>query len=171
MHFNTLFKGVAVLSSITLVSCLNHTALEILNTFYDAERVFSSSPPDQRNFTALAAILSPDCRFENTKALPYGGVSIGPKEVEQAMADSANYWDLVDVQNPVVFQNDDSDQIVVVSTLHLIVRKTGKELFYPFTQVFSVDLGRGLLTELRPFYWDVQGVNEALGTCPSCVYN
>ncbi|KAL4863786.1 hypothetical protein BDV12DRAFT_177012 [Aspergillus spectabilis] len=122
-----------------------------------------SAPPDTRDFSGIAATLSPTIRLEQTAALPYAGVYIGPKGFQDWSSRMADYFDVVDVRNPEVFERAGADRIVVLSTLRLRVRSTGRELDFPFCQVMTVDLENGVIDEMRPFYWDVAGVNTALG--------
>jgi len=52
--------------------------------------------------------------------------------------------------------------VVVLSDLYLRVRRTGEELSMPFAQHVKVDREKGVIVEMRPFYWDVRGLNEAV---------
>ncbi|PYH90960.1 hypothetical protein BO71DRAFT_401766 [Aspergillus ellipticus CBS 707.79] len=140
----------------------NHTARSILDAFYAAERVYMSSPPHQRDFGPMAATISPACRLEQTSALPYAGTYFGPEGMQDWSQQMASYFSVVDVQNAEIFERAGSDRIVVVSTVYLKVRKTGEDLHYPFCQVVTVDLEKGQITEMRPFYWDVADVNRSL---------
>lgn len=139
------------------------TPRQILDSFYEAERIYMSSPPDQRDFTGIAATLAPDFRMEQTSALPYAGVYIGPSGMQDWARRMADYFEVVDVRNPEIFESPGSDRIVVLSTVHFKVRGSGQEMEYPFCQAVTVDCERGVMTEMRPFYWDVAGVNAALG--------
>lgn len=51
---------------------------------------------------------------------------------------------------------------MVLSNVRFRVKATGEELKYPFCQVMKVDRQQGFITEMRPFYWDVAGLNAAL---------
>ncbi|KAH8821925.1 hypothetical protein F5884DRAFT_769457 [Xylogone sp. PMI_703] len=142
---------------------LKHTARSVLDAFFAAERVYMSAPPETRDFIGITLTLSPDFRLEQTSGLPYAGTYIGPKGMQEWGQKMAGYFDVVDVQDAEVFEKEASDRVVVVSNLHLRVRKTGEELYYPFCQVVKVDLERGVIEEMRPFYWDVQALNKAVG--------
>ena len=87
-------------------------------------------------------------------------------EVAEAVNWVANWFEVVDVRTPEIFESPGSDRVVVLSTVHFKVRKTGEELDYPFCQVVRVDLEKGVITEMHPYYWDVAGVNKALGYEP-----
>ncbi|KAL3474411.1 hypothetical protein BJX99DRAFT_231591 [Aspergillus californicus] len=143
-----------------------YTARGVLDAFYEAERQYMSAPPDTRDFSGIAATLSPNIRLEQTSALPYAGVYIGPTGFQDWSSRMADYFDVVDVQNPEVFERAGSDRIVVLSTVHLRVRSSGQELEFPFCQVMTVDLENGVIDEMRPFYWDVAAVNAAVGFEP-----
>ncbi|KAH8691650.1 hypothetical protein BGW36DRAFT_55575 [Talaromyces proteolyticus] len=140
-----------------------HTPRSILGAFYDAERVYMSAPVDKRDFSGISATLSPDVKLEQTPNLPYGGVYTGAAGFQQWSGKMAELFDAVDVKEPEIFEREGSNRIVVLSTVNFRVRKTGKMLVYPFCQVVSVDLEKGQITEMRPFYWNVHALNEALG--------
>lgn len=139
------------------------TAREVLDAFYKAESEYMQATPDKRDYAGIAATLAPNFRMEQTSALPYAGVYIGQDGFQDWTRRMADYFEVVDVQNPEIFERAGSDRIVVLSNLHLKVRKTGLEMDFPFCQAITVDLERGVIIELRPFYWDVAGVNKALG--------
>ncbi|CAI6095087.1 unnamed protein product [Clonostachys chloroleuca] len=143
-----------------------HTPRSILEAFYDAERIYMSAPPDKRDFSGIAATLSPDYRLLQTPALPYGGEYIGPEGLERWAKQMADYFSIVDVKAPEIFESEGSNRVVVYSTVHFKVRATGEEVDYPFCQVVTVDLEKGVMTELMPFYWDVAQVNRMLGHTP-----
>ena len=142
------------------------TAREVLDAFYKAEREYMQATPDQRDYASIAATLAPNVRMEQTSALPYAGVYIGPDGMQDWTRRMADYFEVVDVQNPEIFECAGSDRIVVLSNVHFKVRKTGKEMDFPFCQAITVDLERGVIVELRPFYWDVAEVNNSLGHAP-----
>lgn len=143
------------------------TARSVLDKFYDAERIYMAAAPEDRDFKPVADIIAPDFRLEQTSALPYAGVYLGPGGMQDWMRRMAGYFNVVDVQNPEIFERDGSDRVVVVSNLHLRVRETGEELDFPMCQVITVDLAKGLLVKFQPFYWDVQTLNKALGFSPA----
>ncbi|KAL5340164.1 hypothetical protein BJX70DRAFT_361708 [Aspergillus crustosus] len=143
-----------------------HTARGILDAFYEAETQYMSAPPDARDFSVIAATLSPTIQLEQTSALPYAGVYIGPTGFQDWTTRMADYFDVVDVRDREIFERAGSDRIVVLSTVHLRVRATGQELDFPFCQAMRVDLENGVIQEMRPFYWDVAAVNQAVGFVP-----
>ncbi|KAL4781661.1 hypothetical protein BJX76DRAFT_359694 [Aspergillus varians] len=146
-----------------MASAAKHTARAVLNAFYEAEREYMSAAPGARDFSGIAATMAPNLRLEQTSALPYAGVYTGPKGMQDWSIRMADYFDIVDVQNPEFFERPGSDRVLVLSNIHLRVRATGQELDYPFCQSFTVDLEKGNIVEIRPFYWDVAALNKALG--------
>lgn len=93
--------------------------------------------------------------------------------------DMASYFDRLEVIDPQVFEKSDSDTVIVYSTLKLRVRKNGEDWVKPLIQAgradqdagsrlltiiqaVKVDREKGFLTEMRPFYWNVKGLNETL---------
>jgi hypothetical protein len=140
-----------------------HTPRSILETFYAAERIYMSAPTSSRDFTPIASTVSSNFRLEQTPALPYAGTYIGPQGLQDWAKRMADYFDIVDVQSPEIFEREGSDKVVVLATVLFRVRATGEELVFPFAQAVTVDLEEGVMTELRPFYWDVAGLNKALG--------
>ncbi|KAJ0420235.1 hypothetical protein BJY00DRAFT_313171 [Aspergillus carlsbadensis] len=140
-----------------------HTPRSILETFYAAERIYMSAPPSTRDFSPLAATVSPTFHLEQTSALPYAGTYTGPEGFQDWATRMADYFDTVDVQDPEIFEREGSNKVVVLSNVLFRVRATGEELVFPFAQAITVDLEMGVMTEIRPFYWDVAAVNRALG--------
>jgi hypothetical protein len=57
----------------------------------------------------------------------------------------------------------DSNEVVVTSTLKLRVHETGKRLERPLVQIVGVDRDAGVIKYMRPFYWDVKGLREDVG--------
>ncbi|KAH8670079.1 hypothetical protein BGZ61DRAFT_115076 [Ilyonectria robusta] len=143
-----------------------YTARSVLETFYDEERRYMSAPPEERDFSGIAALLAPNFSLEQTSALPYAGVFTGAEGMQDWIRRMADYFDVVDVKSPEIFEQQGSGRIVVLSNVHFRVRKTGEDLVFPFCQAVTVDLENGTMVHMRPFYWDVQEVNRALGYKP-----
>ncbi|KAF7551215.1 hypothetical protein G7Z17_g5178 [Cylindrodendrum hubeiense] len=143
-----------------------HTARSVLETFYDEERKYMSAAPEERDFSGIAAVLSPDFKLEQTSALPYAGVYTGPEGMQDWARRMSDYFDIVDVKNPEIFESQGSNRVVVLSNVHFRVRKTGEDLHYPLCQAVTVDLEKGTMVHMQPFYWDVHELNQAIGHKP-----
>ncbi|KAH6893368.1 hypothetical protein B0T10DRAFT_559358 [Thelonectria olida] len=149
-----------------MASTQKHTARSILEKFYDEERKYMSAKPEDRDFSGIASVLAPDYVLEQTSALPYAGTFHGPDGLQDWARRMADYFDIVDVQAPDIFEKEGSNQIVILSNAHFRVRKTGEDLYYPLCQAVTVDLEKGVMTSMRPFYWDVHDLNRAVGYKP-----
>lgn len=136
------------------------TALAILNKFYAAERIYMAATPSNRDFSGMAATLSPNIRLVQSPDLPYGGVFEGHSAFLKWSQEMASRFDKVDVSDSKVLES--GDDVVVLSTLKLKVRGSGEAVENPFVQKVTVDREEGVITEIRPFYWDVAGLNAAL---------
>ena len=142
------------------------TAAAILKAFYDAETRYMAAPEDQRDISEMSTVLSPELKIIQTPALPYPGTFHGLRGLQEWSSKMAGYFDVLDVQHPEIFEREGSDSVIAVSNLHLRVRETGQVLDYPLCQVIKVDLEKGQILEMKPFYWDVHGLNEAVGFTP-----
>jgi uncharacterized protein len=121
-----------------------------------------SLPPDKRDFSGMAGTLSPDHKLIQSPDLPYGGVYEGHSGFLRWAEEMAKRFDVVDVTEREILENEAGDKAVVLSNIRFRVKATGEELKYPFCQVMKVDRQQGVITEMRPFYWDVAGLNAAL---------
>ncbi|RFN45564.1 hypothetical protein FIE12Z_10169 [Fusarium flagelliforme] len=148
------------------MSSTKHTARSILESFYDAERIYMASSPEERDFSGMAATLSPEVKLRQSSGLPYPGDYIGPEGFQKWAQEMASYFDKVDVQTPEIFEREGSNRIISLSYLILRVRNTGEELKYPLCQVMTVDLEAGVIKSIMPFYWDVYALNKAIGYTP-----
>lgn len=135
-------------------------AADILDRFYAAERNYMAESAEKRDFSGMAATLSPDMRLLQSPDLPYGGEYTGHAGFLTWSEAMAARFDKLDVVDPKVFEG--GDEVIVKSTLKLRVRGTGEELARPLLQSVKVDLEKEVITEIVPFYWDVKGLNEAL---------
>lgn len=137
------------------------SAESILKRFYAAERLYMASPPESRSFADLAATLAPDVKVHQSPDMPYGGEYKGHEGFQEWSRQMATCFDAMEVQKPEILDN--GNEVVVLSTLRIRVRKSGEELIDPLIQWVKVDRSAGLIKEIRPFYWNVRGLNEALG--------
>lgn len=139
-----------------------HTPQSILARFYEAERLYMTNPTDPINISALNATLSQNVKLIQTPALPYGGIWEGITGFQGWSTQMSELFDIVDVQDPLVFSNEQSNKVIINAQVKFRVRKTQKELVYPMCQVVVVDSEEGVITEIQPFYWDVRGLLQAL---------
>ena len=139
-----------------------HTPRQVLHKFYEAERVFTSAPAGERSFDTIAAVLSDDFYMEQSSALPWAGEYRGPQQLKEWL-EKASEWTVIDVRNPEIFENPDSDKIVVLSRIYYTCHKTGEKIDFPLSQTFVIDCERGQIKEIRSYYWDIQKLNASMG--------
>jgi uncharacterized protein len=136
------------------------TPKEILERFYDAERIYMAASPSEADPAVLAASLSPDVKLIQSPDLPYGGTFEGVEGFLDWARQMNALFSGVDVTEPEILEG--VDKAVVLSTVHFTVRRTGEVLTRPLVQVVKVDRERGVITEMKPVYWDVEGLKKAL---------
>ena len=123
-----------------------------------------ATPPEKRDFaTGMGRTIAPQIQLHQSPDLPYGGVYHGHEGFQRWSEAMSSYFSSLEVLEPRVFELEGSDEVVVLSTLDLTVRKTGGKWTAPMCQVIKVDREKEFITEIRPFYWDVKGLNEAVG--------
>lgn len=139
-----------------------HTPESILASFYAAEKRYMSDPTDAK-FDDMVSNFSADLQVIQTPALPYPGVWKGVSGFRAWGEQMSALFDIVDVQDSKVFTNPNSpDQVISLGNLYLRARKSQKVLEGPMCQVIRVDCQAGVIKEIQPFYWDVQGLLDML---------
>lgn len=141
------------------------TPVEILNKFYKAETIYMASPPEDRDFASgMGVTLAPDVIIYQSPDLPYSHTEYhGHEGFQQWGAEMAGFFSKLVVAEPKVYERDGADEVLVVSTLELTSRDTGKDINLPLCQVIGVDREKGVITFIRPFYWNVEGLKKAIG--------
>ena len=136
------------------------TAREIMDSFYDDERIYMAQSPQEQDTTLLSKHLHPDIKLNQSSALPYAGTYTGVSGFLEWGKAMGTYFDKVDVHVNKIFE--DGDDVISLAHLYLRVRRTGEELDMPLIQHIKVDREMGVLVEISPFYWDVAKLNEAV---------
>ena len=140
------------------------TAAQILARFYEAETIYMAASPSERDFAGgMGKTLSPSLDLYQSPDLPWGGVYKGHEGFQQWSETMASYFSSLVVAEPKVFESEGGSEVVVVSTLRLKTKRDGRDWAAPLTQTVKVDREKGWITEIRPFYWDVAGLNRLLG--------
>jgi hypothetical protein len=93
-----------------------------------------SAPPDKRDFSRMAATLSPDHKLIQSPGLPYGGVYEGHSGFLIWAKEMAKRFDVVDVTDREIMENEAGDKIAVLSSVLFRVKSTREELKYPFVR-------------------------------------
>lgn len=141
------------------------TPKEILNRFYAAEAIYMATPDATRDPTDMLSTLSPNLNCVQSPDLPWGGDYVGHADFSRWGEIMKSYFDSLEVLEPRFFESDDpnGDEVLVYLKLRLVVKGSGEVVESPMTQVVTVDREKGVVLEIRPFYWNVAGLRKALG--------
>ena len=141
------------------------TAAEILDRFYKAETIYMAAPPEKRDFASgMGATLSKDLILYQSPDLPYSeSVYHGHDGFQKWSSEMASLFSKLVVAEPKVYEREGADEVIVISRLELTSRDTGRDIELPLAQVMGVDRKAGVITSMRPFYWDVDGLKKAIG--------
>ena len=138
------------------------TPKEILDRFYAAEAIFMAAPDDTRDPKDMLSTLSPKIRVHQSPDLPWGGEYVGHEGFTAWGTIMTSHFQSLQVLEPRVFEQADGDEVMVFSTLRLET-KSGVVWEKPLTQIIRVDRVEGVIVQITPFYWDVQGLRRILG--------
>jgi hypothetical protein len=138
------------------------TPKQILDRFYAAEAIFMAAPDSSRDPTDMLSTLSPKLQVHQSPDLPWGGEWVGHEGFAAWGATMTSYFSSLEVLEPRVFEREEGDEVMVFSRLKLKT-KAGEVWEKPFTQVVRVDREEGVIVEITPFVWDVQGLRKLLG--------
>ena len=123
---------------------------QALQAFYDAETEYMQTE-GQANFDQIAATLDPAVVLHQSPDLPFGGEYVGHKQYEQWAIAMKTLFDRLEVAEQEWFES--GDKVIVVCRFKTRSRTNGAAQDLPMVQVVTVR--QGLITDFRPFYWDV----------------
>jgi ketosteroid isomerase-like protein len=127
---------------------------------YAAEREYlAAGGPGTANFDTLAPFFAPDVELHQAEALPYGGIWRGHDGMEQFFLAMARTWEAFEMVEQEFLAA--SETAVVLTHVHARARATGREIDFPILQ--SIRVVDGLISEVRPFYWDTAAIANACG--------
>lgn len=113
--------------------------------------------PDAGIEKALS-FLSPDVEVIEAESLPYAGVYRGHDGFRELARTMKAIWEFLPGKS---FEFVGSGNRVVVLTLgRAVARATGREVEWRLSEVCT--LADGLITEVRPFYWDTAAISAAV---------
>lgn len=134
------------------------SARHVLEGMYRAEAEYlAAGGPGRASFTALAPFFAPEVELHQADGLPYGGVWRGHAGMERFFLAMSATWDRFDMAEQTILS--ESGPLVVLTHVRARSRATGRELNFPILQ--TVTVAGGLITEVRPFYWDTAAVTAA----------
>lgn len=135
-------------------------ALAVLEAFFAAEAAYvaAGGRVGGASFAELAACLDPNVVMYQSPGLPYGGPRFGPSGIEDFMAAMSEAWqDMEFLEQRFAV---DGDSVAILNHGLLTARATGRVLDTWVMQMITIR--DGLITEIRPFYWDTKAVDAAL---------
>lgn len=133
----------------------------VLERMYQAEAEYlAAGGPGAASFTTLAPFFAPDVVLWQADALPYGGDWRGHDGMERFFRAMSATWDRFELIEQVFLS--DADPVVVLTHVNARSRESGRELRFPILQTITVT--EGLITEVRPFYWDTAAIADACST-------
>lgn len=133
--------------------------LAVLRRFFAAEAAYvAAGGRGKASFADLAACLDPDVVMYQSPGLPYGGPRYGPEGIEDFMAAMGEAWrDMEFLEQRFAI---DGERAAILNHGLLTARATGRVLDTWVMQMITIR--DGLITEIRPFYWDTKAVDAAL---------
>lgn len=140
---------------------MTYTPKQVLLKFYEEEGKYTKAPPESRDFSAVAACFADDYYMEQSSALPWAGTYHGPDGMKSFL-DKASQHVTIDVQQAEIFESEGSDKVMVYCQVNFVALKSGKADTFPMAQMVRIDRERGLIKEIRAFYWDIRKLNEQI---------
>ena len=126
---------------------------QVLQAFYSAEKEYMQSADSggTASFDRIAATLDPAVVLHQSPDLPFGGEFVGHERYEEWAVSMKSIFDRLEVAEQEWFEN--GDKVIVVCRFKTRSRTNGSTQDLPMVQVVTVQ--NGLITDFRPFYWDV----------------
>ncbi|MGY0058737.1 nuclear transport factor 2 family protein [Streptomyces sp. LZ34] len=139
-------------------------SVTVLTGMYAAEAAYlAAGGPGEASFDPLAPFFSPDVVLHQAEALPFGGTWRGHEGIERFFTVMSLTWEAFEMVEQEFLATGET--AVVLTQVHARARATGHELTFPILQTVLVK--DGLITEVRPFYWDTAAIAEACGVQPA----
>ena len=132
---------------------------QTLEDFYEAEGKYmrARASGEDASFDGIAATLSPDVKLHQSPDLPFGGEYVGHQQYEQWAVAMSAIFDTLEVAEQEWFEN--GDKVVVICRFKTHSRINGSTQDLPMGQIVTVKAG--LITDFRPFYWNVPAYTAA----------
>ena len=126
---------------------------QTLEAFYKAEAAYmlAKASGKEASFDHIAATLAPDVVLHQSPDLPFGGEYVGHKQYERWAVGMSAIFDKLEVTEQEWFESD--EKVVVICRFKTRSRINGSSQTLPMAQVVTVK--DGMITDFRPFYWDV----------------
>ncbi len=132
---------------------LEQDAKHVLLRFYKAEATYMKTQPSEgpADFSEMRKTLSEDVVLHQSPDLPFGGEYIGHRGYEQWAIAMKAIFDKLEVSEQQFFEAGDK----VVVFCRFTTRSRINQLTQDFPMVQVVTVKNGVITDFRPFYWNV----------------
>ncbi len=132
---------------------------QTLEDFYEAEGKYmrARASGEEASFDGIAATLSPAVKLHQSPDLPFGGEYVGHQQYEKWAVAMSAIFDTLEVAEQEWFEN--GDKVVVICRFKTHSRINGSTQDLPMGQIVTVKAG--LITDFRPFYWNVPAYTAA----------
>ena len=138
-------------------------AMHVLQEMYAAEEQYlAAGGPGGASFEFLEPFFSREVVLHQAEALPYGGTWHGHDGMERFFVAMSQAWESFTTTEQTFLAVE--GPVVVLTWVHARARATGQELDFPILQTVTVT--DGLITDVRPFYWDTAAVVRACASAP-----
>ena len=132
---------------------------QVLLRFYEAEAKYMKSDPSEGpgDFSEMKATLAEDVVLHQSPDLPFGGEYIGHQGYERWAIEMKAIFKKLEVSEQQFFETE--ERVVVFCRFVTKSRINGLEQDFPMVQVVTVK--HGVITDFRPFYWNVPAYSAA----------
>ena len=135
---------------------LEQSPKQVLLRFYKAEATYMKSE-DPSDFSEMRRTLSENVVLHQSPDLPFGGEYIGHQGYERWAIAMKAIFDKLEVSEQEFFEAD--DKVVVLCQFTTRSRLNGLTQDFPMVQ--AVTVREGVITDFRPFYWNVPAYSAA----------
>ena len=130
----------------------------VLKAMYAAEAEYlAAGGPGKASFDILAPFFTTDVVLHQAEGLPYGGIWRGHEGMEKFFLAMSATWEAFAMVNQRFLST--AGPAVVLTEVCARARTTGRQLSFPILQTLEVQRGR--IAEVRPFYWDTAAIADA----------
>lgn len=134
----------------------------------------NSLTPDQANLAVVQAFyasifigdwagvqkcLSKNFEVLEADSLPYGGRYVGLEALQGLFGQVVSYWDDLKIEPQGLTSGD--GYVIGLLQFSGTSKRTGQKVSMPIAEV--VDFEDGLISRIRPIYWDTKTLSEAIG--------
>ena len=110
------------------------------------------------DFVAMRKIIAKNAVYSQAVGLPYGGTYTGFDELLTMFSKAQPFFDLKIEKEPIYYTNNINNDVMLSFTIKCKAKTSGKDIVMPISEYF--ELKDGLITAIRPFYFDTKTFSE-----------